>query len=192
MIYFCSMNRKKFTGLIIMMVLSIIGIIWVQTVWISKAVGIQNEGFNNAVRMSLLNAANTIESTRKMDFFNNFMPSDPISFTDSSDDVTGYLSIGSYSSTPGNNFSLSITNQSVKGGGADAGKITTVNRSYSIKNDTSIVADSVTYVVSSTDKSGKMKVLRKGDDISTNSRAVYIKQNEFLDWVKKDQVNFRI
>jgi len=190
MIYFCSMNRKKFTGLIIMMVLSIIGIIWVQTVWINKAVGIQNEGFNNAVRMSLLNAANTIESTRKMDFFNNFMPSDPISFSDSSDNLTGYLSIGSYSSTPGNNFSLSITNQSVSGG-TDAGKITTVNRSYSIRNDTSIVADSVSYVVSSTDKSGKIKILHKGDDINTNSRSVYIKQNEFLEWVKKRSSEFQ-
>ena len=46
MIYFCTMNRKKFAGLIVMMLLSIIGIIWVQTVWIKKAVDIQNESFN--------------------------------------------------------------------------------------------------------------------------------------------------
>jgi len=94
MIYFCRMNRKKFTGLIIMMLLSIIGIIWVQIVWIKNAVDIQNDGFNNAARQSLINAANTIETSRKMNFFNNFMPVDPLSSTNSSSDVRGYLSIG--------------------------------------------------------------------------------------------------
>src|ERR1035437_7770338 len=96
------MNRKKFTGLIIMMLLSIIGIIWVQIVWIRNAVGIQNDGFNNRVSLSLINAASAIESSRRINFFNNFMPADPITFGDSSSDVTGYLSIGSYSSAPGN------------------------------------------------------------------------------------------
>ena len=100
MIYFCNMNRKKFTGLIVMMVLSIIGIIWVQTAWISNAVGIQNECFNNAVTMSLINAANEIEYSRKMNFLNNYMPVDPMSFNDPSGYVTGYFSIGTYSSEP--------------------------------------------------------------------------------------------
>ena len=72
------MNRMKFTGLIIMMLLSIIGIIWVQIVWIRNAVGIRNENFNNAVIVSLNNAANAIESSRKMNFFNNFIFADPL------------------------------------------------------------------------------------------------------------------
>ena len=67
------MNRKKFAGLIVMMLLSIVGIIWVQIVWIKDAVSIQNRIFNNAVRISLESAANTIESARKMNFFNNLM-----------------------------------------------------------------------------------------------------------------------
>ena len=92
------MNRKKFTGLIIMMLLSIFGIIWVQIVWIRNAVDIQNESFNNAVSISLSNAANAIESSRRMNFFNNFMLTDPLSFNDSSNDINGYLSIRSYSS----------------------------------------------------------------------------------------------
>ena len=190
MIYFCVMNRNKFTGLIIMMLLSIVGIIWVQTAWIKKAVGIQNDGFNYAVSTSLLNAANNIESSRKMNFFNNFMPSDPLSMNDSSSAITGYLSIGSYSSDPGNKFSISITNQSVTGG-FDTGKITTVNKSYTITNDTSVVSKSDTYVVSPPDKSGKMNTIRRGEDISTNSRAVYVKQNEFLNWVKKRSSDFQ-
>jgi two-component system, OmpR family, phosphate regulon sensor histidine kinase PhoR len=190
MIYFCTMNRKKFAGLILMMLLSIIGIIWVQIVWIRKAINIQNESFNNAVGISLYNAANAIESSRKMNFFNNFMPVEPLAFSNSSNGVTGYLSIGSYSSDPGGKFSLSITNQSVTGGG-DKDKETRINKSYTITNDTSVVSDSVTYVVSSPDKSGKINILRKGENINTNSRAVYIKQNEFLDWVKKRSNEFQ-
>jgi two-component system phosphate regulon sensor histidine kinase PhoR len=184
------MNRKKFAGLILMMLLSIIGIIWVQIVWIRKAINIQNESFNNAVGISLYNAANAIESSRKMNFFNNFMPVEPLPFSDSSNDVTGYLSIGSYSSDPRGKFSLSITNQSVTGG-RDKDKVTRVNKSYTITNDTSVVSDSVTYVVSSPDKSGKINIIRKGDNFNTNSRAVYIKQNEFLDWVKKRSNEFQ-
>ena len=122
------MNRKKFAGLILMMLLSIIGIIWVQIVWIRKAIDIQNESFNNSVANSLYNAANAIESSRKMNFFNNFMAIEPLPFSDSSDDVTGYLSIGSYSSDPGGKFSLSITNHSVTGN-SDKDKVTSVNKS---------------------------------------------------------------
>ena len=190
MIYFCSMNRKKFTGLIIMMLLSIIGIIWVQTIWITRAVSIQNEGFDYEVRTSLLNAAATIESSRKMNFFNNFMPADPFSFNDSSSDITGYLSIGGSGSSPDNKFSINITNQSVTGG-YDTGKVTTVNKSYTITGNNSIIADSDTYIISGPDKSGKMNIIRNGENLKTDSRAVYIKQNEFLNWVKKRSNKFQ-
>ena len=173
-----------------MMLLSIIGIIWVQIVWIMKAIDIQNESFNNTVGISLYNAANTIESSRKMNFFNNFMPVEPIPFNNSSNNITGYLSIGSYSSDPGEKFSLSITNQSVTGS-SDKDKVTRVNKSYTITNDTSVVSDSVTYAVSSPDKSGKINIIRKGENFNTNSREVYIKQNEFLDWVKKRSNEFQ-
>jgi len=190
MIYFCSMNRKKFTGLIIMMLLSIIGIIWVQTIWITRAVSIQNEGFDYEVRTSLLNAAATIESSRKMNFFNNFMPADPFSFNDSSSDITGYLSIGGSGSSPDNKFSINITNQSVTGG-FDTGKVTTVNKSYTITGNNSIIADPDTYIISGPDKSGKMNIVRNGENLKTDSRAVYIKQNEFLNWVKKRSNEFQ-
>ena len=173
-----------------MMLLSIIGIIWVQIVWIRNAVDIQNEGFNNRVGISLYNAANAIESSRKMNFFNNFMPSNPLSFNDSSTDVTGYLTIGGYSSAPGNKFSVRITDQSVTGP-SNTGKLTTTSKSYTITNDNSIVSDSVTFVIPAPDKSGKINIVKKGDDLSTPSRDVYIKQNEFLKWVKKRSSEFQ-
>jgi two-component system phosphate regulon sensor histidine kinase PhoR len=184
------MNRMKFTGLIIMMLLSIIGIIWVQTVWIRNAVGIRNENFNNAVIVSLNNAANAIESSRKMNFFNNFILDNSLSFNDSSGDITSYMSIGSYSSEPGNKFSVRITNQSVSGS-FDTGKVTTANESFVFTGDTSIVSDSVTFIAATPDESGKMSIVRRGEGANTNSRAVYIRQNEFLDWVKKRSSEFQ-
>lgn len=183
------MNRKKFTGLIIMMLLSIVGIIWVQIVWIRNAIEIQNESFNGRVRLSLINAANAIESARKMDFFNNFMPVDPLSMNDSATDAIGFMNLHNYSSSPDDKLSISITNQSFEGG-LDTGKITTVNKSYVIKNDNSIISDSVTYVSSVPDRSGKMNIVKKGEDFQTNS-ATYVKRNEFLKWVRKRSSEFQ-
>lgn len=184
------MNRKKFTGLIIMMLLSIIGIIWVQIVWIRDAVNIQNESFNTAVSVSLTNAANAIESSRRMNFFNNNMLMDPLSFDDSPGDITGYLSIGRYSSDAGNNLSVKITNQSYSGS-FDFPIVTRVDKSYTFTGDTSFVSDSVTYIVAPRDESGRMSVVRKGEEKNTNSSTVYIRQNEFLGWVRKRSSEFQ-
>jgi len=183
MIYFCSMNRMKFTGLITMMLLSIVGIIWVQIVWIKNVVGIRNESFNNAVIVSLNSAASSMETSRKMNFFNNFMLGDPFSIGDSSVDFAGYLNIGSYTSVPGNNFSLRITNQSVSQS-PDNGKVTTVNKSYLITNDT-IISDSVTSNVGLSKGLSKSATWRRGEGMNSNRKATYILQNEFLDWYKK-------
>jgi two-component system phosphate regulon sensor histidine kinase PhoR len=184
------MNKKKFTGLIIMMLLSIIGIIWVQIVWIRNAVGIQNDSFNTAVSVSLSNAANAIESSRKMNFFNNFMLTDPLSFNDTSADISGYLSIKSSSSDPLSNFSVRITNRTYNGN-SDSARVTTVNKSVTFSGDSSIVSDSVSYVVAAPDESGKLSIVKRANTGSTDSRAVYIKQNEFLDWVKKRSSQFQ-
>jgi two-component system, OmpR family, phosphate regulon sensor histidine kinase PhoR len=181
------MNRKKFTGLIIMMLLSIIGIIWVQLVWITKAIEIQNISFNSAVRMSMLNAASSIESSRQRNFFNNFMPSDPVSINDSVSELNGIMNFGDPSNE--NKLSISITNQQLEGD-PNTGRITTTNKSYIIRNDNSVVADSVTYI-SAPDKSGKLNIVKKGDDFSTNSLSVYLKRNEFLEWVKKRSSQFQ-
>jgi two-component system, OmpR family, phosphate regulon sensor histidine kinase PhoR len=184
------MNRMKFTGLIIMMVLSIIGIIWVQIVWIKNAIGISNENFNNAVIISLNSAANAIESSRRMNVFNNLMFNDTHSFNNTPGDGTSYLSIGSYSSEPGNNFSVRITNQSVFGR-SDTGEVTIVNKSLKFAGDASIVSDSVAFFETAPDESGKMSIVRRTEEAKTNSMALYIRQKEFLDWVKKRSNEFQ-
>jgi two-component system, OmpR family, phosphate regulon sensor histidine kinase PhoR len=184
------MNRMKFIGLIIMMLLSIIGIIWVQIVWIRDAIGIKNDSFNYVVSLSLDNAANSIESSRKMNFINNFMSADPLSFNDTSNDISGFLSIKNFSSEPGGKLNVRITNQSYSGS-FDTGVLTTVNKSYTFPGDTSVVSDSMTFIVAQPDGSGKMNIVKRGDQMNTNSRSVYIRQNEFLDWVKKRSNEFR-
>ncbi len=184
------MNRMRFTGLIIMMLLSIVGIIWVQIVWINKAVAIRNEGFNYAVTVSLYNAKNDIESSRKMNVFNNLMVSDPISFDDPLSNLTSFMSIGSYSSHPGDEISVRITNQTVTGN-SDTSKVTTYNKSYTISGDNHIVTDSVSYVVAASDKSGRMRIVKKGNDAGTNTLAFFNKQNEFLAWLKKHENEFQ-
>ena len=176
-----------------MMLLSIVGIIWVQIVWIKDAVGIQNESFDNRVAISLNNAVHTIESSRKMNFFTNFMMDDPLSFSEGSGEVsegvTGYMSIESYSSEPGKGVSLNITNKTFSGT-PDSTKVTTRNQSYTINSDTTIVSDSVSYVLTSPDQTGEMKIVR-GDGYNSNAESVYIRQNVFMDWLRKRAKEFR-
>jgi len=180
----------KFTGLISMMLLSIIGIIWVQIVWIRNAVSIRNESFNYAVSVSLSDAAHAIESSRRMNLFNNFMLTEPLSLNNSANDISGFLSIGTYSPVPGNNMSVSITNQTITGRAHDR-QITTVNKSYILKGANSILPDSITLVVTSKDESGKLKVVKREEVENANPMADFIRQKDFFDWLKKRQGEFQ-
>ena len=190
MIYFCHMNKKKFAGLIIMMLLSIFGIIWVQIVWIRNAIKIRNESFNNAVYISLTNAANAIESSRKLNFFNNFVMDDPGLYNNNVGGSSSYLSINSYSSDAGTNMRVKITNQSFSGSN-DTGRLTINDRSYSIKGDTTIVSDSDTVIYSATQLPGKMSVAEPGEELNSGSKSMYVRQSDFVEWVKKRSAEFQ-
>jgi len=182
------MKKVRFPGLIIMMLLSVIGIIIVQIVWISNAIGIRNEIFNNAIVVSLNNAANAIETSRKMDFFNNFILSDQFNVGDTSRDIQRYLNDGKGFSDSGNIISGNIVNQTITGN-LNTGEITTVNKSYSFNGDTSIITgDSTTFIVAPSDRSGKMEIIKKGE---AGSGSLYVGQDEFLEWVKKRSSEFQ-
>lgn len=172
------MNRMRFVTLIIMMLLSVVGIIWVQIVWITNAVRIRNESFNNAVVLSLNDAASAIETSRNMNFFNL---GDNFSFGDSAGGIAGYMSIESYQTLPGNQVSVNITNQTYSGN-SDTGKLTTVNRSYTVRGD-STVTDSVSYSVESPGKKGK--IVMKGNDEGGVSQPGQIGQNEIIDRIRR-------
>ena len=61
---------RKFTGLIALMVVSVIAIVWVQVTWISNSVRAQNEQFDFFVINSLRNTAHSMETNRRMNFLN--------------------------------------------------------------------------------------------------------------------------
>ncbi len=184
------MNSKKFAGLIVMMLLSIVGIIWVQIVWISKAVKIQNARFNNSVMISLANAASSLERARNMNFINDFMFRPSASLSDTSNSMSGFLSVGTYSSAPDSEINVSITNQTISGD-ADTAHITTYNRSYTINNDTSIVSDSSSYIVATPDRTGKMNIVKKEENAGSGPNGLYMNQNDSLNWVKKRRNELR-
>jgi two-component system, OmpR family, phosphate regulon sensor histidine kinase PhoR len=182
------MNRKKFAGLIIMMLLSTLGIIWVQIVWLRNAINIRNESFNNAVYISLTNAANAIESSRKLNFFNNFVLTDPGLYAQSAQ--TASLSINGFVSDSSGKVNVHNTNQSYKGS-FDTGKLTIQSRSYSLSGDTTIINGSDTLIFSASGEPGKLNILKPGAEVDRDSRAMYVRQSEFLDWVRKRSSEFQ-
>lgn len=182
------MKRLRFTTLIVMMLLSVVGIIWVQIVWIKNAVNIQNESFNNAVAISLNNAASAIEASRKMNFFSDFLMEEPAYFDQGSGDISGYMSIESYSSEPGNRMSLNITNQTFSGN-SDSARVTTRNRSYIFDGDSSVYSDSVSHIIASPDQGGQMKVYQDG--YNSVNESIYVRQNEFLSWLRRRAYEFQ-
>lgn len=177
------MNRKKFIGLIFMMLFSIVGIIWVQIIWIKNAAGVLNENFNARVIASIHDAASAIESSRKMSFFNDFILQGDDTFSSNKPDVSGYFSMGTFSSNDGGNISIRITNQSVTQ--------TPGNKPVIVTHDTIITSDSSGFIMTSPDDPGKMVIVKDGDHIANNPGGVYIRQNDFVDWVKKRQDEFR-
>jgi two-component system phosphate regulon sensor histidine kinase PhoR len=104
-------SKRFFTGLVFMMALSIIGITWVQIVWIKNAVDKSNENFNMAVFSSLNNAARELENSRRMNSFNNFVLQSPARVIDSSGGVSGVISYRSTITSDGSTVSINISNQ---------------------------------------------------------------------------------
>lgn len=170
------MNRKKFAGLIIMMLFSLVGIIWVQIIWIKKAVGIRNENFDYYVNSSIHDAANAIESSRKISFLNSSIFPEINTFIDTASEVTQYMS-RSYSTGNGSNFSIRITNQSVTQVPGKEPKIVTL--------DTTITSDSALFISTSPDDPGKMVIVSNTGDASNNSGGVYVRKNDYVEFLKK-------
>jgi two-component system, OmpR family, phosphate regulon sensor histidine kinase PhoR len=177
------MNKKKFLGLIFMMLFSILMIIWVQITWIRNAVGVRNDSFDYAVNTSLGNAANAMESSRKMNFFNNFLITDPAPAYGQKEDFTGSITIGSTAFQDGSNLSVRITSQSVRS--------TPGTKPLIITHDTTITSDSTTFIMTTPEEPGKMSIVKKGEVSMSNPEAIFINQQEFIDWVKKRSGEFQ-
>ncbi|MFH0841491.1 MAG: HAMP domain-containing sensor histidine kinase [Bacteroidota bacterium] len=170
------MNRYKFTGLIFMMLFSITGIILVQMVWINEAVGIRNESFNAVAIASIRDAAESIESSRKMSFFNDYILKGQAAQQNQSSSVSDYVNIRSFSAGDKSGFSVRITNQSVT---QNPGEKPVV-----VSHDAVITSDSGAFTMRSSDEPGTITIVKSGD---ASAGTFYIKQQEYIEWVRKRQ-----
>jgi two-component system, OmpR family, phosphate regulon sensor histidine kinase PhoR len=184
------MNRNKFIGLIILMVIALSGIIWIQWIWIRSAINIRNENFDRLVMSCLNDASNTIEANRRMRFFDNPIFNDPNVFNTPQGEVSGYLSVGTYSSKDGKNVNISVTNQSVTGTIDSFGKVK-YNQSVVTRKDTSINADSGTILISAPINRGELKSKGETPEINPDNGTVRVNKQEFLDWIKKRSNEFQ-
>jgi two-component system phosphate regulon sensor histidine kinase PhoR len=90
------MNKRKFFGLITLMVLSLAGIIWIQITWVGNVIKVRNDQFDFFVINSLRNTALKMEGSRRMSFLNdqfvNSYPGPSIPLVGSSNQIRGSFS----------------------------------------------------------------------------------------------------
>jgi len=176
------MKSKVFIGLVAMMILSIAGISWVQFTWMRNAIRTTNESFNNAVFMSLNNAAGEIESYQRMSFYNNFPINNPFSFRgDTSLPMTEFFSMGSFFSGNSGTLSYNYSRQSSDGKNITRSgviNLDTLNKSGSVDEDSLLV-------VASGDAPGEVKIVKKKDFDRNNSKSVVMTQSDFITWIRK-------
>lgn len=116
------MRRWKIIGLVSLMVVSLMGIIWVQLIWINNAMLLRNDMFRRAVYQSLQTTARKIESARQMEFYKRMMVADSLFQTQANDlinsgfsnsilerDMQGDYIIGDGSQQTTETFSISVT-----------------------------------------------------------------------------------
>src|SRR5690554_1657376 len=79
------MNRKVFTGLIILMGISILGIIAVQLVWMNNAIRVKNELFNRNASDALNNTVKKLEDRQNLNIMNRMIFSDSLEWNSGSE-----------------------------------------------------------------------------------------------------------
>lgn len=72
------MNKKIFTGLVVLMGISILGIIVVQLVWMNNALRIKNELFSRSVNEALNNTVNKLDDIHNLGVVNQMIFSDSL------------------------------------------------------------------------------------------------------------------
>jgi two-component system, OmpR family, phosphate regulon sensor histidine kinase PhoR len=181
------MSKNRFIILITMMVLSLTGIIWVQIVWIRKAVSIRNENFNRAVFAGLEEAANVIESNRQMNFF---FDNPTMSRAQSGGDISGYLRISSYSSNDGRNYNYSVTSQTFSGTFDSTGNIR-FDKPVISRADTTIRHDSGTNIISTPGLTPEIQYSDGNQPQSAGNDSVAVDRSELIEWIKRRAYQFQ-
>jgi len=181
------MKNKIFISLVVMMALSVIMIVYVQITWMRNAIRTSNENFNNAVFISLNNAAGEIESYHRMNFFNNYMFREPFSFRDTIAGLSEFFSFNGFLS--GNNGSITINYSSRQSGGTLNSKSS--NRVNNNDNITVNQNEDSVFIITQGDRPGNVKITRKKDFAGTPGSSVIMTQSDFLQWLRKRTSEFQ-
>ncbi len=72
------MNKKVFTGLVVLMGISILGIIIVQLVWMNNAISVKNELFDRSVNEAMNNTVRRLEDLHNFDVVNRMVFDDTL------------------------------------------------------------------------------------------------------------------
>lgn len=174
------MNKRLLYILIVMMLVSVIGIAGVQIIWIRSAVSVRNESFDHTVISCIQQAAKSVERARESNFVNKYMfqGSDP--FLNFMDEASSYLSSSSFYSD-GNSISMSSTSITQKAG----------EQPIIVKKDTIITQDTSNIIIPSLDEPGKMTIVSPNEINSSNSSGMYLRQQEYVEWLEKRASEFR-
>ena len=168
------MKKKWFLILIIMMLISIVGIICVQTIWIKRAVTIRNESFDRTVIECLKSAAESIERSRKANFINDYMFPNRDPYKNLQEEASSYMRMGSVSSINGN-VSMSSTVISSRYGEAPV----------VIRKDTVFSSSDNRLIIPSPENPGEMQIVTPDQILNIEQNGVYLKQKEYLEWLEK-------
>jgi two-component system phosphate regulon sensor histidine kinase PhoR len=80
------MNKKIFTGLVVFMAISILGIIAVQLVWMNNAIQVKNELFSRSVNDALTSTAKKLEDRQSLNTVNRLIFSDSLHWKNGTED----------------------------------------------------------------------------------------------------------
>lgn len=174
------MKNKIFIGLVAMMALSIIGITYVQITWMRNAIRTSNENFNNAVFISLNNAANQIELYQRMNIYNSYMFRDPFPVREPDTSFSEFFSFDGFISGDNGSFRINFSSRHAdragkKGNGGDS----VINKSDSV------------FVISRGSKPGEMKITKSGDYPSGEGNSMIMTRSDFIQWVRKKTSEFQ-
>ncbi len=159
------MNKRKFVSLILLMVLSLAGIIWVQVTWVGNSIRVANWNFDNFVKISLMATANKIESEQRINFLNRqflnvYSTSPSVALKPVESDTNNYF--GSYSG------------------------------SVTIAGDMVPNVDSVEITISTNDNPPvTMKVPMEEGKGKTGQQNVMVSQDEYLNWIQNQLGEFQ-
>ncbi|HCI55447.1 MAG TPA: HAMP domain-containing sensor histidine kinase [Bacteroidales bacterium] len=176
------MKNRIFIGLVLMMVLSVAGITYVQITWMRNAIRTTNENFNNAVFLSLNNAAGEIETYQRMNAFNKNILNFPFTVQkDTSSLITGYLSFGSFFSASDQNVSFNFSSTSTN---QQKFSLKSELKNDSLNKNNYFESDSIVFVISSK-APGEVKILKKKDLNKSYDNLIVMTQLDFLQWISK-------